>query len=949
MEEMQSYQLFSNLKPTDLGRSYVSNLSPPQRNPYNQESPPSSSNTDPPQRDVVGIFSRSSSEDYSWLVELLKSKKTIIEVRPCYISNNGFQFMDDLSQCTFGILYHTKNRGRVNITNVTDSLYDEELENLNKILGKDNVIVVVDDLEDSSEQEKSRILENQPRIEEWASDILLISQTQKADTRELERILESVKRFCHPSGYPPPLSNIDPSDQGRSGHPSISSPTPAQRLPQNKGFPQPLFNIDPSDQYRSGNPYISSPTHTQREPQNIGFPQPLSNIDPSGQDRSGHPSISSPTPAQRMPQNKGFPQPLYNIDPSDQDRSGHPSISSPTPAQRRPQNKGFPQPLYNIDPSEQDRSAHPSISSPTPAQRRPQNKGYPQPLSNINPSGQDRSGHPSISSPTPAQRMPQNIDNFSKQSRQDQRPKELNEETSAPTKPTISVFSISEEGHIDWLRRLLSSDIFGHQHVTFHSISIDDKGDLRDMEFQCEVTVLYHTMKSGEFPTTPRGESLYRKVLQQMSEKLGKGNVVMIIDDIQAKELLRLKKIISEIERLAEDLCPISPKDKDDEMKLVQILKKVRQFRHMSEHSHKVDLAPQTSKTVNTPQKTPTSQGSIIGVFSVSEEGHIDWLRKMMSSDMFGQREVTYHKMPSYDNVGLEDGKLQCVVAILYHNMKTGKVVTSQGEFLYQKATDQLVEKLGKDNVIVMIDDLQCYTDKKWATCVQSRIEKWAGDLLYFLQEEKRNRTALVQKLKSLKLFHQPQEYLPNENTVQPAPGKSYTISSPASSVIGVFSCSEKSKFSWLDRHLSSKEFGNHQVIFHQICPGNVKEFHSMVSYCKFGILYHCMEWGYKPLTDLDNSLYDEELKYLSTTLGKSRVIVMVDELGNSNKEAKSWTLENQPSLGMLARDVLLFSKQENTHQENPNRSAHVDRNLDTLYEKLNTIKEILKDGMISA
>lgn len=81
---------------------------------------------------------------------------------------------------------------------------------------------------------------------------------------------------------------------------------------------------------------------------------------------------------------------------------------------------------------------------------------------------------------------------------------------------------MSEEGHIDWLRRLLSSDIFGHQYVTFHSISLDDKGELRDMEFQCEVAVLYHTVKSGEFPTTPRGESLYHKVLQQMSEKLGK-------------------------------------------------------------------------------------------------------------------------------------------------------------------------------------------------------------------------------------------------------------------------------------------------------------------------------------------------------------------------------------------------------------------------------------------
>ncbi|XP_073491200.1 interferon-induced very large GTPase 1-like [Aquarana catesbeiana] len=574
--------------------------------------------------------------------------------------------------------------------------------------------------------------------------------------------------------------------------------------------------------------------------------------------------------------------------------------------------------------------------------------GYPQPLSNIDPSDQYRSGHPSTPSPTHAQREPYNKGNFSKQSFQGQKPKVLNvsdEETSVQTKPTIAVYSISEEGHILWLRRLLSSDIFGHQHVTFHSISLDDKGGLRAVEFQCKVAVLYHTMQSGQFPTTPHGESLYHKVLQQMSEKLGRGNVVMIIDDVQAKEMLWIKKICIDIERLAEDLCPISHKDKEDEMKLVQKLKTVQQFRHMSEHPHKEDRAPQTSKTLNTcSQKTPTSQGSIIGIFSVSEEGHIDWLRRLMSSDIFGQREVTYHKMPSYDNVGLEEGKLQCGVAILYHTMKTGKFVTSQGEFLYHKVTDQLVQKLGKDNVIVLIDDLQSYTDKKWAKWVQSSIEKWAGDLLYFLQEEKHNRMLLVQRLNSLKLFRQPPDYRPNANPVQPAPGTLNTISAPASSVIGVFSCSENSKFSWLKILLSSKEFGNHQVIFHQISPGNMKGFHSMVSHCKFGILYHCMDQGYKPLTDMENSLYDEELKYLSTTLGKSRVIVVMDKLGNSDEEAKCWTLENQPSLGMLARDVLLFSKQENTHQEKPNRSMHVDRNLGMFYEKLNTLKEILKE-----
>ncbi|XP_040211871.1 uncharacterized protein LOC120942950 isoform X5 [Rana temporaria] len=165
---------------------------------YNNQEPKTniSIKQQPGKKHITGIFSRSSKEDYSWLVELLTSENfrdSIQDVKPCYISNNGFQrFIDGLSQCTFGILYHTKNRGRINITNVTDSLYDEELECLEQMLGKDNVVVLIDDLEDSSDQEKTRILENQPDIKRLASDLLLISCTQKAEKIQLVRKLKSV-------------------------------------------------------------------------------------------------------------------------------------------------------------------------------------------------------------------------------------------------------------------------------------------------------------------------------------------------------------------------------------------------------------------------------------------------------------------------------------------------------------------------------------------------------------------------------------------------------------------------------------------------------------------------------------------------------------------------------------------------------------------------------------
>ncbi|PIN97369.1 hypothetical protein AB205_0128450 [Aquarana catesbeiana] len=89
------------------------------------------------------------------------------------------KFRDDVSRCTFGILYHTRNRGRINIVDVTNSLYDEEMNYMSQHLGKEKVIVVVDDLEDTSDVEKRRILESQPSIGTLARDIFLFSANDK--------------------------------------------------------------------------------------------------------------------------------------------------------------------------------------------------------------------------------------------------------------------------------------------------------------------------------------------------------------------------------------------------------------------------------------------------------------------------------------------------------------------------------------------------------------------------------------------------------------------------------------------------------------------------------------------------------------------------------------------------------------------------------------------------
>ncbi|KAM4632065.1 uncharacterized protein O3C94_018590 [Discoglossus pictus] len=131
-----------------------------------------------PKKVKIGIFSRSGQQDYNWLMKILGSHN----IRPHYISNNGvLKFYNAVDQCEFGILYHTKSRGRVNVTDVIDSLYDEELEHLSNTLKKDNVLVVIDDLDDSSKEEKARILKSQPSIERLAKNLVLVNEKEKKE------------------------------------------------------------------------------------------------------------------------------------------------------------------------------------------------------------------------------------------------------------------------------------------------------------------------------------------------------------------------------------------------------------------------------------------------------------------------------------------------------------------------------------------------------------------------------------------------------------------------------------------------------------------------------------------------------------------------------------------------------------------------------------------------
>lgn len=119
--------------------------------------------------------------------------RTKIKARPVYITNDMSKFRQEVSGYNFAILYHTKKRGRINITNVTDSLYDEELKFLHNRFEKKNVAVVIDDLEKSDDDEKRRIVEGQKSLSDYARDVFLFTQEDKNHTEKTLKKIENEK------------------------------------------------------------------------------------------------------------------------------------------------------------------------------------------------------------------------------------------------------------------------------------------------------------------------------------------------------------------------------------------------------------------------------------------------------------------------------------------------------------------------------------------------------------------------------------------------------------------------------------------------------------------------------------------------------------------------------------------------------------------------------------
>ncbi|XP_072273172.1 uncharacterized protein [Pyxicephalus adspersus] len=149
-------------------------------------------------RTVVGIFSRDDIITYRWLIQLIINIGEVNYVRPVLISNKWSTFQTEVPKFSIGILFHSQRRGRLNITDVTDSLYDEELRYMCRVYGRENVIVVIGDLEDTSDEKKASILSGQPSLSQFARDLFLFNEINGDRTpfQEFQNLRMCIKQMA---------------------------------------------------------------------------------------------------------------------------------------------------------------------------------------------------------------------------------------------------------------------------------------------------------------------------------------------------------------------------------------------------------------------------------------------------------------------------------------------------------------------------------------------------------------------------------------------------------------------------------------------------------------------------------------------------------------------------------------------------------------------------------
>ncbi|CAH2308185.1 Hypothetical predicted protein, partial [Pelobates cultripes] len=145
------------------------------------------------EKQVVGISSLAPEYHLKWLMDLLQSDpfQEIVDVRYLLMTEKRAGWKREADDCTVGILYHTMKCGRFEI-----SKYEEELKYLSKKLGKERVMVVIDDVEKGDDNETKKFIDNNQGILSLSTHFLLIplNNKEKAARDKLDQICKDLRR-----------------------------------------------------------------------------------------------------------------------------------------------------------------------------------------------------------------------------------------------------------------------------------------------------------------------------------------------------------------------------------------------------------------------------------------------------------------------------------------------------------------------------------------------------------------------------------------------------------------------------------------------------------------------------------------------------------------------------------------------------------------------------------
>ncbi|XP_043923662.1 uncharacterized protein LOC122798641 [Protopterus annectens] len=93
------------------------------------------------------------------------------------------------------ILYHSKCYGRINLTDVNDSLYDGYLKYLSERFGSSRILMIIDDL-DNPELTKQTVEKNQPTAVKCCEKIYYLKKEEEEDKKGSESEQEK-KTYSH--------------------------------------------------------------------------------------------------------------------------------------------------------------------------------------------------------------------------------------------------------------------------------------------------------------------------------------------------------------------------------------------------------------------------------------------------------------------------------------------------------------------------------------------------------------------------------------------------------------------------------------------------------------------------------------------------------------------------------------------------------------------------------